>query len=94
MQYVLKLVLLVIMAHKELRNDTWPYQIPLRDGFLLTPIVSSEIDTYTYVQRLYPSFSTSNVQETVQQYTNIGLSTVDEQAVAIMGECMFPCRYT
>ena len=37
MQYVLKLVLPVIMAHKELRNDTWPYQIPLRDGFLLTP---------------------------------------------------------
>lgn len=60
----------------------------------VNPIVSSEIDTYTYVQRLYPSFSTSNVQETVQQYTNIGLSTVDEQAVAIMGECMFPCRYT
>ncbi|PAV17979.1 cephalosporin esterase [Pyrrhoderma noxium] len=57
----------------------------------VNPILSSEIDTYTYVQRLYPSFSTSNVQETVQQYTNIGLNTVDEQAVAIMGESIFIC---
>ena len=48
----------------------------------------------TYIKQLFPTFNESQIQETAQQYTSIGLDSVDEQAVAIMGECMFPCRYT
>ena len=56
---------------------------------MLYPDLSSQIDTYTYVKNLFPSFSISQIQETVRQYTNIGLNTVEEQAAAIIGECRF-----
>ena len=56
---------------------------------LVNPDVISQMDIYTYVKRVFPSFGISQIQETVRQYTNSGFNTVDEQAVAIMGECRF-----
>ena len=56
---------------------------------LVNPDVISQMDIYTYVKRVFPSFGISQIQETVRQYTSSGFNTVDEQAVAIMGECRF-----
>lgn len=34
-----------------------------------------------------PQFSEKEIQQTVKTYTGVGLNTVFDQAVAIMGEC-------
>lgn len=34
-----------------------------------------------------PQFNERQIQQTVNEYTGIGLNTVYDQAVAIMGEC-------
>ncbi|PAV17978.1 cephalosporin esterase [Pyrrhoderma noxium] len=58
---------------------------------MVYPNLSSQMDTYTFVKHLFPSFSISQIQKTVRQYTNIGLNTVEEQAAAIIGESIFIC---
>ena len=47
------------------------------------------MNIYTFIKQLFPTFNESQIQETAQQYTSIGLDSVDEQAVAIMGECKY-----
>ena len=40
-----------------------------------------------YVTQLVPQFNESQIQATVARYTNIGLDTVLDQAIGVMGEC-------
>ena len=40
-----------------------------------------------YVTQLMPQFNEKQIQEAVKTYTGIGLDTVFDQAVGIMGEC-------
>ena len=40
-----------------------------------------------YVAQLVPQFNATQIDATVAQYTGIGLNTVYDQAVAIMGDC-------
>ena len=49
----------------------------------------SEVMTVTdYVTQLFPLFNQAQINEAVRQYTNVsGLETVNDQAIAIMGEC-------
>ena len=42
-----------------------------------------------YVAELVPQFDESQIQAVVAQYTDIGLDTVLEQAIGVMGECKF-----
>ena len=50
---------------------------------------SAEMTLSDYVAQLVPQFSQEQIQETVAQYTNVsGLETVNDQAIAVMGECM------
>ena len=48
---------------------------------------SSQMDLTNYVTQLFPHFNDKQIQGTVAQYTGIGLDTVNDQAVGIMGEC-------
>ncbi|EJC97368.1 alpha/beta-hydrolase [Fomitiporia mediterranea MF3/22] len=48
---------------------------------------SAQMTATDYVTQLFPLFNQAQIEETVQQYTNIGLNTVNDQAIAIMGEC-------
>ena len=45
------------------------------------------MDLTNYVTQLFPHFNDKQIQDTVAQYTGIGLDTVNDQAVGIMGEC-------
>ena len=47
----------------------------------------TQMDITTYVTQLFPLFDEKQIQDTVDQYTGIGLDTVNDQAIAIMGEC-------
>ena len=42
-----------------------------------------------YVAQLVPQFSEAQIEATVAQYTDIGLNSVYEQAISVMGECEF-----
>ena len=48
---------------------------------------SSQMELKNYVTQLFPQFNDKQLQDTVAQYTGIGLDTVNDQAVGIMGEC-------
>lgn len=51
---------------------------------------SAEITVTDYITQLVPDFNEQQIQEAVAQYTNVpGLNTVNDQAIAIMGECEF-----
>lgn len=52
---------------------------------------STQMDITTYVTQLFPLFDEKQIQDTVDQYTGIGLDTVNDQAIAIMGESIFIC---
>ncbi|EJC97338.1 uncharacterized protein FOMMEDRAFT_100018, partial [Fomitiporia mediterranea MF3/22] len=52
---------------------------------------SAQMTATDYVTQLFPLFNQAQIEETVQQYTNIGLNTVNDQAIAIMGESIFIC---
>ena len=58
-----------------------------------TIFVSSTIEanqTVTdYVTQLMPQFNEAQIKKAVETYTGIGLDTVFDQAVGIMGECEF-----
>ena len=42
-----------------------------------------------YVAQLFPQFNDAQIEATVAQYTDIGLNSVYEQAISVMGECEF-----
>ena len=49
---------------------------------------SAEMTITDYVTQLVPQFNEQQIQEAVAQYTNVpGLNSVNDQAIAIMGEC-------
>ncbi|KAH8113825.1 cephalosporin esterase [Phellopilus nigrolimitatus] len=52
---------------------------------------SEEMSITDYVTQLFPLFNETQINETVSQYTGIGLDTVNDQAIGIMGESIFIC---
>lgn len=51
---------------------------------------SAEMTVTDYVTQLFPLFNEKQIQQTVKTYTGVpGLTTVFDQAVAIMGECKY-----
>ncbi|KAI5117710.1 hypothetical protein M0805_003199 [Coniferiporia weirii] len=52
---------------------------------------TSNISLSDYTSQLFPNFGDSQIEATVRQYTAIGLDTVVDQAIAIMGESIFIC---
>ena len=48
---------------------------------------SAEMTVTDYITQLFPVFDESQINAAVAQYTDIGLDTVNDQAIAIMGEC-------
>lgn len=53
----------------------------------VNPNISEEITVEDYVTQLFPLFNQEQIKATVAQYTGIGLNTVNDQAIGIMGEC-------
>ena len=51
---------------------------------------SAEMTLTDYVTQLVPQFSPAQIEQAVQIYSTIpGLDDVNDQAVAVMGECKF-----
>lgn len=49
---------------------------------------SAEMTTAEYVTQLFPNFNSAEISAAAAQYTNVSdLPTVNDQAIAIMGEC-------
>lgn len=49
---------------------------------------SSEMTLEDYVTQLVPQFSAQQISQAVALYSNVtGLNTVNDQAIAVMGEC-------
>lgn len=62
-------------------------------SFVSKTIVANQNLT-EYVTQLMPQFNEKQIQQAVKTYTGIGLNTVYDQAVAIMGECeLSDCRF-
>ncbi|KAI5119060.1 hypothetical protein M0805_001519 [Coniferiporia weirii] len=53
--------------------------------------ITSNMSLSDYTSQLFPTFGESQIEATVRQYTGIGLDTVVDQAIAIMGESIFIC---
>ncbi|KAL5483591.1 hypothetical protein ACEPAI_8823 [Sanghuangporus weigelae] len=60
-------------------------------GIFVNSNFSSEITLIDYVTQLFPLFDDDQIQMAVQNYENIGLESVNDQAIAIMGESIFIC---
>lgn len=53
----------------------------------VNPNFTAEMTVEDYVTQLFPLFDQEQINATVAQYTGIGLNTVNDQAIGIMGEC-------
>ena len=60
---------------------------PFEGPPFVNPNFSAQMTVTDYVTQLFPLFNERQIHGAVQQYTNIGLNTVNDQAGAIMGEC-------
>lgn len=62
----------------------------LEGGIFVNSNFSAELTVTEYVTQLFPQFNQAQIKEAVRHYTNIsGLETVNDQAIEIMGECVF-----
>ncbi|KAI0347662.1 cephalosporin esterase [Trametopsis cervina] len=53
---------------------------------------SAQMTTADYVTQLFPNFNSTEISAAAAQYTNVSdLPTVNDQAIAIMGESIFIC---
>ena len=53
---------------------------------------SAEMTLTDYVTQLGPQFSTAQIEQAVQIYSTIpGIDDVNDQAIAVMGECELVC---
>ena len=56
-------------------------------GIFVNANFSEQLTLTDYVTQLFPLFDSEQIQTAVQNYENIGLETVNDQAIAVMGEC-------
>ena len=54
---------------------------------LLSKKKSTFAPTADYVAQLFPSFDDDQIRAAVENYENIGLGTIVDQTIAVMGEC-------
>ncbi|THH08486.1 hypothetical protein EW145_g2677 [Phellinidium pouzarii] len=58
--------------------------------FVSSEIVSN-MTVSDYISQLFPTFGKTQIEAAAREYTGIGLDTIFDQAVAIMGESIFIC---
>lgn len=56
-------------------------------GIFVNTNFSAQMTLTNYVTQLFPLFNDEQIQTAIQNYENIGLETVNDQAIAVMGEC-------
>lgn len=56
----------------------------------MNPNFTAEQTVSDYVAQLFPNFNESQIEQTAAQYNNVStLTTTNDKAIAIMGECTF-----
>ena len=67
--------------------------ITFEGSIFVNATFSAEMTITDYVTQLVPDFNQQQIDEAVALYTNVpGLDTVNDQAIAIMGECEHHCH--
>ncbi|KAH8113786.1 cephalosporin esterase [Phellopilus nigrolimitatus] len=80
------------MARGKLNGDVLLGMTNVLEGFaFVSDDITSKMTLPEYVSQLFPGFGEAQVNAAIQHYTNIGLETVFNQAVAVMGESIFIC---
>lgn len=56
-------------------------------SIFVNPNISAEQTIEEYIANIFPLLNETQINATVAQYTGIGLDTINDQAIGIVGEC-------